>query len=465
MKLCKRGVNFIQIIDAKGNVRVCGWNRNNIIGSLLEDDLHTIYHNQKAETLRKDLIDQRYTNCPVDNCPYLANGSIENNLIELDEIPQYPSALYLAYEGNCNYKCTCCTSFQNMLQARERDWSENYEKIENSIRDILPHIKHIGANGRGELFASPRILKILGDWNPISPIDEVSVSLETNGSLFNEKNWKKIENLGKYYLRVAITVMSFQNEVYQYLSGTELHVNNLISNLKFVKELRHKGVINHLEIATVLQEQNFREMPEFVKRCLEEFGADSVRIRPIMAGGPLDPNIQWFMDVRNPRHPFYKEYKRVMQNSVFKNPKVLLWSGELDSIARELPGVIGNKKNETILNQIDKLCDINNIDDIIESHMKERDCKKLVIYGVGRIGKIFIRRLNNNIVIPFLIDNYKAGNSFADIDILDEKDAMNIIPDDTMILITIFDNSLELQRKILELNPKVVVLLLRDILK
>ena len=35
------------------------------------------------------------------------------------------------------------------------------------------------------------------------------MELETNGSLFNEKNWSYISNLGQYHLSVSITVLSF----------------------------------------------------------------------------------------------------------------------------------------------------------------------------------------------------------------------------------------------------------------
>ncbi len=64
------------------------------------------------------------------------------------------------------------------------------------------------------------------------------MELETNGSLFNEKNWSYISNLGQYHLSVSITVLSFHEDIYQELSGTTLPISNLIDNLHFVKSLR-----------------------------------------------------------------------------------------------------------------------------------------------------------------------------------------------------------------------------------
>ena len=62
--------------------------------------------------------------------------------------------------------------------------------IEKNLAEALPHAKFISANGCGELFASPSILNQLANWRPLAPKEECSVYLETNGSLFNEENWK-----------------------------------------------------------------------------------------------------------------------------------------------------------------------------------------------------------------------------------------------------------------------------------
>lgn len=435
MKICERGLNFIQVTDARGGVRICGWMQNCYIGSLLDNTMEEIYRGELADEVRRPLIDGSYTNCPVDNCPWLANKTMDEHLIELDQIPRFPKNLYLGYEGKCNYNCTCCTSYKNMEEAREGNWEENYAVIEEQIKSILPHVTRIGANGRGELFCSPRTLQLLSEWKPLAPKEEISVALETNGSLFNEKNWKKIENLGQYHLYVAITVMSFEEDVYQYLSGTKLPVSNIVSNLHYVKGLREAGIINKLEIATVLQEKNFREMPEFTARCIEEFGADIVRIRPLMPGGPLDNNIQWFMDVRNPYHPYYSEYKKVMEHPIFKHPKVLLWSGTHDSERGEHPGILAKRAQE-VLNILDKILADESFMIRLRDCMKEKDVKNLSLYGVGRVGKLILR-LNGDETIPIkeLYDNYKKG-SFGKYPILLPKDGHYENSKDSAILVT-----------------------------
>jgi hypothetical protein len=291
-----------------------------------------------------------------------------------------------------------------MKEGMTQNWEENYEKIKQQILPVLPYIKKISAHGRGELFASPHILDVLGNWKPVSPKEELSVILETNGSLFNERNWSKISNLGQYHLCVCITIMSFQEDVYQYLSGTKLPISNLINNLRFVKSLRESGIINELELATVLQEQNFREMPEFTRRCIEEFGADRVRIRPIMPGGPLTQSMQWFMDVRNSYHPYYSEYKKVMENPIFKEDKVLLWSRDLDSTVGPHPGV----RDRRVLELMDRVLACDDIAQRIKEVLQQHHCEAVSLYGVGRVGKLIVRQCDENL-IKNLYDNRLPG--------------------------------------------------------
>ena len=276
-----------------------------------------------------------YSDCNVDDCPYLSMGTINDHLIEIDDIPEYPSSLMLGHEEVCNYRCTFCNSRRDADKDAET-LNKYYDNIYENLKPVLPHIKHISAHGRGEVFTARHVMKILSEWRPVAPVEECRASLETNGSLFDAEHWKQIENLGQYNLRVAITVTSFDEYTYQLLSGTKLPVSQIINNLHFVKSLREKGIINHLEIATVVQERNFFQMPEFTRRCIEEFGADSVRLRPyvIQTNGNFLRN--WFTDVRCTYHPYHEEYKKVMQDPIFKNPKVLDWSGGRDSQVQDL---------------------------------------------------------------------------------------------------------------------------------
>lgn len=452
----------MQIINAEGDVRVCSWNRDNIIGNLLEEDFQDILQGSKATSLRKHMAEGDYSNCDADNCPYLANGTMEDILIDIDGIPDYPNELYLAYEGVCNYNCTCCTSHQHMVDTRKHDYSANYDLLEKRLEKILPYVCTIGANGRGELFVSKRILKLLASWKPIAPPEEVNVCLETNGSLFDEEHWKQIENLGKYHLSVAITIMSFDEKIYQHLSGTKLPISSIEDNLRFVKSLREKGIINYLELATVLQEENFREMPEFTRRCIEEFGADKVRIRPIFPGGIYDNNIAWFMDVRNPSHPYYTQYTEVMTHPIFKHPKVLLWSGNMASSLGEHPGIKAEKA-EQVRNGVEWI--LNNLgfmDDFAEWTAK-KGYARVYLYGIGTLGKLLIRLNRGKQPIVEVYDKYSALKSYDGIQV---KRPQKIINDSKgIMLVTTYGGYEAIKHELMEVGFSGEIVSLYDLMR
>lgn len=403
MKICNRGLNFVQVLG-NGDVRLCAWNYDNVIGNLLEQDFYDIYHGEKAQKIRNSLIEGTYQYCPVDRCPFLANGTMSGEQVEIDGIPEYPEELYLAYDRTCNYRCTSCINCNPIPD----EYKNNIEIIEKKLEPVLKKVRKIGANGEGELFASPSILKVLRNWKPEAPAEEISVSLETNGSLFTPENWEKISNLGQYHLKVNITIMSFDEGTYQFLSGTKLPVANLEKNLLFVKSLREKGIINELELATVMQEYNFREIPTLVRRCIEEFGADVVRVRPYQQWGARDAAIEWFFDMRNPEHPYYSEYKRIMQDPIMQHPKVWKWANNLPSDS----GLHPFYRVNAVADLYEKMFQIDDFFEKIQKHGKKAVDKDgdVAIYGIGRIGKLFLQK---GFEADVIIDQFSRSTEFC----------------------------------------------------
>lgn len=443
MRICRNAIYWLQISDHEGSVRSCPWMRDPVVGKLSESNLIDIWHGEKIEIIRQRLAKGDYSCCRIDACPFLSMGTIEKNLVEIERIPEYPPEIYLAFERNCNYRCTSCKTPEYVPDCDPKIKEQGYINIYNKISPILPYVRTISANGLGELFVSKYALKILSEWKPKAPKEKLHVVLETNGSLFNEANWKKIENLGQYDLHVAITIMSFDEHLYQILSGTRLPITQIESNLKFVKKLREQGIINHLQLATVVQERNFRLLPEFTKRCIEEFGADSVRLRPFDFQGAAPPEVEWFTDVRCKYHPYNAEYKEIMQHPIFKHPKVHDWSGGRDSQRQELPQIIQLREANKRCNQYREKVKI------LEMMLEETDWmqsmneivkdKNIVIYGIGVIGRKIIEAVIDKKRIRCILDKFVDDTSFANIEILRPNDVVPEIKTLDVIVTPVFN--------------------------
>ncbi len=426
-KLCRRAIEFVQIINDDGEVRLCGWLKDGgVIGRLAEKPMKEIYNSKEAQLIKERHAACDYSNCNPNACPYVANNNVDENCIEVEEFPEYPPALYLAYENVCNYRCVMCTIPDCMANVDHQEHERKLDKIDAEVIKVLPHVKKISANGLGELFASKHIMKVLSEWKPNAPAEECSVELETNGSLFNAKNWEKISNLGQYRLNVYITVLSFKEDVYQELSGTMLPISNLIDNLHFVKKLREDGVINHLTIATVYQQKNFRELPEFARKCIEEFGADYVRLRPFEPW--REPDMQdWFKDVRNKYHPDHKEFVEIMKDPIFKHPKVHDWGGGNESGLGPEP-YPWTRARHRLVEQI--LCD----DTFIDKVKSRVNTNKVIIYGMHIVGRSIAALLRDEYDVIYCIDRSMNGKVFKNISIYGANNLENLDREATVIV-------------------------------
>ena len=420
MKICDRIANFVQITDFHGTVRLCGWLKGGgVIGSLENDNFYDIYHGAEANRLRNLLKNHDYSECDIDACPYLAMNEPEKHEIEYDDNCEWPESIYLAYENVCNYKCTSCFVHEDMIKNRCHNLDEAYKNIEEKLVDVLPHVKHIGANGLGEFFAPTHIIDLIKKWKPLEKADKCSISIETNGSLFNKNNWDKIEFLSKYNISVHVTVMSFEERIYQYLSGTSLPVENIKSNLQLISELRKEGKIKYFELATVYQESNFRQLPEFVKQCLE-YNPDYIRLRPYEPWFDKTEIPQWFTDMRAVGHPFYNEFLKVMEDPVFQNPIVHDWGGGTHSKQEELR-IVRQLRLERQKNNL--VTEIHSSFDWLEEIIS-RGFNSVIVYGIGSVGLSILSVITNNknhiIKVNYIIDKYSNKTNIFGIGI--EKD-------------------------------------------
>lgn len=391
MKICRQAL-YVQVIDGIGTVRACGWAGYYILGNLRDHTMSEVFNSEAAKRFRQTLIDGTYDYCNEENCPYMANDILDTQLIEIEEIPEYPELLSLAYDRRCNYHCTCCIS-----RCDDKLEPGIQKKIEDEIRKALPYVKSFSANGLGEFFVSDSMMDLVSEWNP-ETVEGAEFILETNGSLFNKENWEKIKNIGKAEVRVALTVHSFDEAAYQYLSGTKIKINRIIENLKFIRQLREKGEINFLEIAMVMQERNFRTLPDFIEKCFREFGADQVRVRRFLPEKAMDENIEWFFDIRNPYHPYHQEYLNVMEHPILKDPRVFKWTGNHLSNRGELPA----KANYMVLKD---LFLIDNVGGKIADYLLERGNEKIVLYAITDIASALLKVLEGQpIQVVFIYD-------------------------------------------------------------
>lgn len=421
--VCKRGLNDIWINEYDGKVRICGWS-NYYIGSLVEDTIEEIWNGELAQKFRDSMLDGSYRYCNHAKCPYCANGHLDEMLIEYN-VPKLPKSCSLSYQLQCNYACKFCRTEHYVPCECEKS---NYATIEAQIRKMLPTLDELTSNGAGEFFCSDSIIRFINEEEINS---NTKILIETNGSLFTPKNWAKIQKLGKHDLTVAITIHSFIDSTYRYLSGTTLSVEQVKENLSFVSKLRKEGIVNNFEIATVICERNFREIPDFVKQCLKDYDMDTIRLRFFEPYGVMDPLTEWFYDVRNEKHPYNDEYVKVMSDPILKHPKVWRWQGEKKSLQSESPYVLEKRKGDALA----KLVLLDSAKEKLHDYMNKVGAKRIALYGAANVGVAVLKLLNMyDIPVTTIFDSYSHEKKTDAFEI--QKPTENAISEYDLIIIS-----------------------------
>ena len=417
MKVCKELLTGTQVVNYDGIVRLC-CHLYHDVGKLSENTLDEIWNGEETKYVFGKLAAGDYSLCYAESCPYLTSGKTPP-LVEIDDIPPHPTHLNLSYEFTCNYRCSVC--FINDVHDTEKAKHELImDRVEKNLESALPRLKYLAANGAGELFVSKRTMRLLSSWKPVSPPEEVSVFLATNGSLFDEQHWKQIENLGQYNVRVTVTVMSFDEHTYQVLSGVKYPISRVENSLRFIKSLREKGLVNRFEIATVVQERNFRTLPTFVKRCIEEFGVDGIRLRPYARILNVPFEEDWFTNVRIKQHPYHKEYLEILKDPILKHPKVMDW-GIFNSLDVKFPLNDERKARQKEIKVLQEIFTndsfLKNIKNILPNG------KNIIIHGVGSLGMALVKSfLEDGAVKVDHITDFKQKGEFLNVPIVNIND-------------------------------------------
>ena len=372
MKYCSRFYDYLYIDDNFGNVCLCQWleSPHASIGSLMTDDILSIYNSDHANQLRKTMDDQSFKYCRVEACPYLPNNELEEiTLVEYESRKKehyYPTTINMAYDFVCNQSCETCRS---TVFTPPRDYAEQVNTIGEKLAPFLNTAKRITASGHGDPFASKYMMAVLENLHPINP--DLTILLETNGVFFDKEHWERIKHLAMFSLEIVLTSNSFDEFTYNHISRGG-NFSKLMKNLEFGSQLRKNNEIKVFRHSFVLQDRNFRELPEFIKRSFDDYAFDSVVIKPVYQWGTMNEHVYWFKDVLNPLHPYHQEYLEIIRDPLLSDPRVYNFGGNTVHEARPYPA------HEISMSS---LCS------------KVAEGSRVIIYGAGQIGREYLKQI------------------------------------------------------------------------
>lgn len=318
---------------------------------LFYTEFQDVWHSNVMKVLRLSMINGTYSFCNTAKCDLL--GKCEKQEIDINELhyelgrckeeldyvatkgsfskntvfnvknyeikePEYPDVVMCSYDKTCNLHCPSCRSKIYLSNGQEKKMIDEF-----TIRlkkEVFPYIKRLKVAGDGEAFASSTYRNILFDENISNSIR--SVGILSNGTLFSKEYFDRLaQNYNE--IRAFISMDGATKETAEKLRrGADF--DKWKENMEYLGKMRMEGKLNFLAFNFVVQRDNYFEMPEYVRMCLE-FNADQIKFSKIFNWGRYTQeefeNISMFDKFDHPKN----ELEKVLGDEIFKKNQVKLF--------------------------------------------------------------------------------------------------------------------------------------------
>ena len=344
-RFCHNPFSFFEIKNT-GEVLLCcsSW-LPEVIGDLNYNTMNEIFNSQKAQDIRKSILDGSFSYCDHAICPKIQSGHlplkddvtdpryrdiIDNNKVVLDN----PTFINFVFDPSCNLSCPSCRikkilhtngSEYEKLKSIERKITQELEKIDSS------HSYKINVTGSGDPFGSKIFRDFLFNLDGSSK-PNLKINLQTNGVMFTPTTWKNMHKIHHNIDSVIVSIDAATKETYDKVRvGGDWEL--LMKNLKFINLLRTEEKINHFRLDYVVQKYNYREMKEFIVQFIsDQFSVDAIHFSAVNDWGTWSKDDFLDMAIWNKDNPLYEDFLEYVNDPIFKTPRVFL--GNLTSYCK-----------------------------------------------------------------------------------------------------------------------------------
>ena len=226
---------------------------------------------------------------------------------------RYPNTLMVGIDYSCNLKCPSCREDTCIANAGER--IEMNRQAEDLLEHVIPYVGRLWMAGSGEVFFSRIYRKMLEDERCRT---RKSISILSNGTLFDEEKWKLLEKSWQS-VEVVISMDGIKDETIEKLRrGAD--AQKLKKNLNFLGGLRRKNKIQKLFLSCVIQADNVSELYELLEYC-RAIGVDKVQFLKMKNNGIYsDATAFDKMSIFDGRDCLKDEYRKYFTEKLLRHP-------------------------------------------------------------------------------------------------------------------------------------------------
>lgn len=296
-------------IDSNGQIWGCCATWVKIpFSNLLKNKETDLYDNYAARIIKLSSLNKTYCFCNFNKCKYNHQKTTENKELNTKK---YPDEITISIDETCNLKCTSCR--KHYYKASKKEKFKQNLIVEKLKKTGWLDKSIITMAGQGEVFYSNIYKDILK-----SDIKRDTIKLLTNGTLFNKKNWDFISSIYKN-IYISISIDAATKETYQKLRCGNFEY--LKKNLEMLGKLRKENKIKEIQYNFVVQKDNYKEIPEFIKMAME-YNVDMIQFTKLNNWGTFTNKeyIEKSMLIEG-KYLQYELYK-MFQDPIFRSKKI-----------------------------------------------------------------------------------------------------------------------------------------------
>jgi len=258
--------------DTLGQIRVCCYNNQFILGKYPQNDLLEIWQGKPKKEFIDKLTNSKFPlGCKKCMVQAASNNTASALFTKFDKYEKYhdideayPVALEFEFGTICNYECIMCGGkwSSSIRKNREKLPALKTPYDNNFLDKIIPFLKKAKVLNflGGEPFLTPLYYKIW-DWL-LENNSLAEICITTNGSILNDRIKKYLNS--PLYFKIILSIDSFNKDTYEYIRKNakfETVMNNLEVFLS-TKKL--------LSIAFCPMIQNIYELPQVAQFCIKQ---------------------------------------------------------------------------------------------------------------------------------------------------------------------------------------------------
>ena len=276
-RFCRKPFEHFEAHDG-GKVSLCCYTWLPYYAGVLTETttVDEVFNSQMVKDIRESIHDGSFKYCNKQLCPHIQSGCLplkeevqgpRMQKIVKDKLTDNlkPDFYNLCYDESCNLSCPSCRV--NKISHTSGAIYESKQKIQKQIiKDLFetPHDRNCTVNitGSGDPFGSKLFRELLFNIDG-KVFPRLSINLQTNGVMFTPAYWDKMSKVHSNINSVIISIDAGTEDTYNIIrcggDWKQLH-----KNLKFISDLRQQNKINELRLDTVVQKDNYKELPLIV---------------------------------------------------------------------------------------------------------------------------------------------------------------------------------------------------------